>query len=106
MQFVVLGKYSTVGLAGLVKNPNEDRKSVINDMMSKAGATLDHFLLTRGEYDIVAMGNAPEFETIAAIKMLIMSSGALSEITILEVSDFNKIAAKASEMTGAYKAPG
>ena len=106
MQFVVLGTYSTTGLAGLVKNPGEDRESVINDMMSKAGATLSQFLLTRGKYDIVAMGNAPDFETIAAIKMLIMSSGALSEITILEVSDFNKIAAKASEMTGAYKAPG
>ncbi len=37
--------------------------------------------------------------------MVIMSTGAFDEATILEETDFNKIANKASEISGFYKSP-
>ena len=106
MKFIFLGKYSNAGLGGFIKNPTQDRKSIISSMMEKAGGKLDNLFLTRGKYDIVAICDAPDFETMGALKMLIMNSGAISKMDILEESDFNKMASKASSMMGAYKAPG
>ena len=77
MKFIVLGNYNENGLSGFIKNPNEDRKSVITSMMEKAGGKLDNLFLTRGKYDIVAICDAPDFETMGALKMLIMNSGAI-----------------------------
>ena len=56
MQFMVLGKYSNQGLAGFIQNPNDDRRAAISSMMEKAGGKLIDLHLTRGEYDIVAIG--------------------------------------------------
>ena len=91
------------------KNPNEDRKAVISAMTQKAGGKLHDLWLTRGHYDVAVHAEVPDFESIAAVKMMIMASGAMDEMEILEVSDFNAIGAKAAEMmtgAGAYKAPG
>ena len=52
MKFIFLGNYSNAGLEGFIKNPNQDRKSVISGMMNKAGGTMDSIYLTRGNYDV------------------------------------------------------
>ena len=78
-------------------------------MTEKAGGKLHDLWLTRGHDDVVVHVEAPEFESIAAVKMMVMASGAMEETEILEVSDFNLIGTKAAEMmagAGAYKAPG
>ena len=106
MKFIAIGSYTTQGLAGFMKNPNEDRKAAVGAMMSKAGGTLEELYLTRGSHDVVAIGEAPDFETMGAIKMLAPASGRFAIMEILEVTDFNAIGAKAAAMTGAYKAPG
>ena len=106
MQFLVLGKYSSQGLAGFIQNPNDDRKAAISSMMEKAGGKLIELHLTRGEYDIVAIGEVDSFEDIAAVKLLVASSGAVENLTILEMIDMNSIANKAAAIAGAYRAPG
>ena len=109
MEFVVLGKYTAAGLGGFAKNPKEDRKAVIGAMMEAAGGKMHNLWLTRGEYDVVVVGEAPDFETVAAIKMMVLSSGALGDLVILEAADFNTIGQKAAAMmgsAGAYQAPG
>ena len=105
MKFIFLGKYSNEGLSGFLKNPSQDRKSIILSMMEKAGGVLDNIFLTRGTYDVVVVGSANDFETVGAIKMFIMSTGAFDEAVILEETDFKKIAQKASEITSFYKSP-
>ena len=109
MEFVVLGKYTAAGLGGFAKNPKEDRKAVIGTMMEAAGGKMHDLWLTRGEYDVVVVGEAPNFETVAAIKIMVLASGALSDLVILEAADFNAIGQKAAAImggTGAYQAPG
>ena len=54
--------------------------------------------LTRGEYDAVVIGEAPDFETVAAIKMMVLASGAMNEMVILEAADFNAIGERAAAM--------
>ena len=106
MKFIVLGRYSSQGLAGFIKNPNDDRKAAISAMMEKAGAKLIELHLLRGEYDIAAIGEAKSFEDVAAVKLLVASSGAVENLTILEMVDMNAIANKAAAIAGAYRAPG
>ena len=106
MKFMVLGKYSNQGLAGFVQNPNDDRKAAISAMMEKAGAKLVELYSMRGEYDIVAIGEVDTFEDIAAVKLLVAASGAVDNLTILELVDMNSIANKAAAIAGAYRAPG
>ena len=106
MLFMVLGKYSNHGLAGFIQNPNDDRRAAISSMMEKAGGKLIDLHLTRGEYDIVAIGEVDSFEDIAAVKLLVASSGAVDNLTILEMIDINLIAKKAASIAGAYRAPG
>tara|TARA_X000000950_G_C13860992_1_gene638719 strand:- start:65 stop:199 length:135 start_codon:yes stop_codon:yes gene_type:complete len=40
LKFIFLGNYSNAGLQGFMKNPEQDRKSVISSLMQKAGGTL------------------------------------------------------------------
>ena len=54
---------------------------------------------------MVVIGSANDFETVGAIKMVIMSTGAFDKAVILEETDFNKIAKKASEISSFYKSP-
>ena len=68
-------------------------------MMEKAGVKLDELFLTRRNYDVVVIGQAYDFETVGAIKMLIMLTGAFDEAMILEEIEFNKIAKKALEIS-------
>ena len=72
MKFIFLGKYSNAGLGGFIKNPTQDRKSIISSMMEKAGGKLNDIYLTRGDYDVVVTGEASDFETVGAIKMVII----------------------------------
>lgn len=106
MKFMVLGRYSNQGLAGFIQNPDDDRKAAISAMMERAGAKLIELHLLRGEYDIAVIGEAKSFEDVAAVKLLVASSGAVENLTILEMVDMNAIAAKAAAITGAYRAPG
>ena len=63
-------------------------------MIEKAGGTLDELFFTIGAYDVVVIGSANDFETVGAIKMVIMTTSAFDEAVILEETDFNKIAKK------------
>tara|TARA_X000000950_G_C13795184_1_gene611114 strand:- start:281 stop:604 length:324 start_codon:yes stop_codon:yes gene_type:complete len=105
MKFIFLGNYSNVGLQGFIKNPDQDRKSVISSMMQKPCGTLENLYLTRGNYDVVVIGNAPDFETVGAIKMMLLATGAFDEAVILEEANFKKIAKKASDIASSYKSP-
>ena len=44
-------------------------------------------------------------ETVGAIKMMIMATGAFDEAVILKETDFNKIVQKASDISSSYKSP-
>ena len=76
--------------------------------MEKAVGTLENLYLTRGNYDVVVIADAPDFETVGAIKMMILAIlklGAFDEAVILEEANFNKLAKKASDIASSYKSP-
>ena len=63
-------------------------------MIEKAGGKLDELFLTWGNYKVVVIGSANDFETVGAIKMMIISTWAFDESVIFEETDFNKLQKK------------
>ena len=62
--------------------------------------------LFESTYDVIVVAERESFETFAAIKLAVESSGAVKDLVALEAMDLNSAAKKAGELTGNYKAPG
>ena len=61
---------------------------------------------TRGIYDVVALVEVPIANIMTSLKLAMMKTGAIAELTILEDVDLNAIAKEGAKMIGLYKAPG
>ena len=106
MKFIVLARYTKQGTDGWLDNPDEDRKAMISGLSQKIGGKLIDLSYTRGIYDVVAIVEAPDADIMTSLKLTMMRTGAIEELTILEDIDLNAIAKKGAQMIGLYKAPG
>ena len=102
---ITLGVYTAKGLAGFVNNPETDRKAATSALASAAGAKLTRYAGLRGKYDFMAEIEGT-FDQAAAAAMVAVSSGAVSDFTILEDVNLNEIAKTAKSMSSGYKEPG
>ena len=75
--YLIQASYSTLAIAAMVKNP-QDRAEAIRPMIEKLNCKLHGFWFTFGEYDIVAVVEAPDSTTVAAISFAIGASGSVS----------------------------
>ncbi len=106
MKFIVLGKYTKQGTDGWLDNPDEDRRSMLAGLSQKIGGKLLDLSYTRGTYDVVAIVEVPNANIMTSLKLAMMKTGAIAELTILEDVDLNAIAREGAKMIGLYKAPG
>ena len=106
MKFIVLGKYTKQGTDGWLDNPDEDRRTMLAGLSQKIGGKLLDVSYTRGIYDVVAIVEAPSANIMTSLKLAMMKTGAIAELTILEDVDLNAIAKEGAKMIGLYKAPG
>ena len=103
-KFYTLGCYTAKGLAGFVNNPSTDRKAATSALAASVGEVTQYSGL-RGKYDFMAVIEGT-FDQAAAAAMVAVSSGAVSDFTILEDVDLNEIAKTAQKMASSYKEPG
>ena len=106
MKFIVLGKYTKQGTDGWLDNPDEDRRTMISGLSQKIGGKLLDLSYTRGIYDVVATVEASSADIMTSLKLAMMKTGAIAELTILEDIDLNSVAKEGAKMIGLYKAPG
>ena len=106
MKFIALAKYTKQGTDGWLDNPDEDRRAMLSKLTEKIGGKLLDLSYTRGKYDVVATVEAPSLNTITALKLSMIKTGAIAEMTVLEDINLNAIAKQGAEMIGLYKAPG
>ncbi len=106
MKFIVLAKYTKQGTDGWLENPDEDRRAMLSGLSQKIGGQLLDLSYTRGEYDVVATVEVPSLDIMTALKLSMIKTGAIAEMTILEDIDLNAIAKQGAQMIGLYKAPG
>ncbi len=104
-KFITLGKYTGKGLGGFVNNPSTDRKAATSALAASVGAKVTRYAGLRGKYDFMAEIEGT-FEQAAAASMVAVSSGAISDFTILEEINLNEIAETAKKMASSYKEPG
>ena len=104
--YLFLAAAAIAGLAGFLKNPEDDRRAAISAMVEKSGGNFIDLQFLRGKYDIAVVAEVSSFEDAAAVKILVAASGTLEELEMLEYIDMNDIAGRANKITGAYRAPG
>ena len=105
-KYLIAATYSSQAMAGWIKEPDSDRLAAANTVAAKVGGKVDKITFVRGKYDFIAEFDLPNFEAAAALKMITMSSGAFSEMEIMEPVDLNMIAKSASAAASNYKAVG
>ena len=104
MKAYVMGNYTDKAFQGFMKDPTSDRKAVVEQLTKAVGGTIHSMDIVRGSYDFIVVIDLGAFEDFAAIKLVVESSGAVKNLTILESIDFTKATTKASKI--GYKAPG
>ena len=104
MKAYIMGSYTEKAFQGFLKDPSSDRKAVVEQLTKAMGGTFHSMDIVRGSYDFIVVSEMPSFDDFAAIKLVVESSGAVKNLTMLEAIDFGKATAKASKI--GYKAPG
>ena len=93
-KFVFLAKYTKQGTDGWICNPDDDRRSMINGLAKKLGDELINIVYTRSEYGDVALLTATDVEVCLSLKMAMLKTGAIAEMSIQEEIDLGSIARK------------
>ena len=107
MKAYIMGNYTEKAFQGFLKDPSSDRKAIVEQLTKAMGGTFHSMDIVRGSYDFIVVNEMQSFDDFAAIKLVVESSGAVKNLTILEAIDFTKATTKASEVaSGQYKAPG
>src|ERR1700732_90897 len=77
--YITQGRYTPDAVRGMVAKP-EDREKAVADLMEKAGGKLLALYFTFGEYDVLAITEAPSEEVMASALIAVAASGGLSPL--------------------------
>ena len=76
-RFMVQFSYGSEAVSNMVQNP-QDRAAVVRRLVEGWGGKLESFYFSFGDYDGVAIAEAPDNVTMAALSMAITSTGSFS----------------------------
>ena len=102
--YITQGRYTSDAVKGMVAKP-EDREKAVADLMEKAGAKLLALYFTFGEYDVLAITEAPSEEVMASTLIAGAASGGVSHLRTA-VAMTAKDAVKAFKSAGALSKEG
>jgi uncharacterized protein with GYD domain len=75
--YMFQGRYNSDAFKAMVDSP-QDREEAGRKIIEALGGKLHHFFFSMGTDDVVAIGEAPDDEAMAALAMVLASSGAFS----------------------------
>ncbi|MHC4228569.1 MAG: GYD domain-containing protein [Planctomycetota bacterium] len=78
--YITLARWTQTGIKNVKESPN--RLDAAKNAFQEAGAELKEFYLTMGQYDMVAIGEAPDDETLAKLNLALGSTGAIRTETL------------------------
>lgn len=79
-KYVVLFNWTDQGAASA--KDTVDRYQAAKGLVESKGGRIDSILWTLGSYDLVAVVDAPDDETVAAANLLLASTGNLRSVTL------------------------
>ncbi len=106
--FITQGRFAADGIKGLIAKP-EDRREAVEKLCAACGGKLKDYYVTTGENDFLIIVEADDGEAAVVAGMVVAASGAVSHVTTTRAwttGEFKKMAERAGEVIGAYKAPG
>jgi uncharacterized protein with GYD domain len=91
--YVILANYTHQGIQTIKDSPK--RVDGVRKMIKEMGGDLKEFYLTLGQYDFVAVAEAPSDEVVAKVLLAVGSAGNVRTITLkaFPEADFRKIVA-------------
>lgn len=104
--FIITGRYSKDGMAGLVAQP-EGRAKALTELFGAVGGRLVDIYFTLGEHDVLVIAEAPDERAVLAALLPVASSGAVTELktcVAYRAADVAAAVAKAKAVT--YRPPG
>ena len=106
--FIIQGRFSTDAIKGMVANP-EDRGEAIEKLTAACGGRLKDYYLTTGDNDFLIIVEADDGAAAVVAGMVVAAAGAVSHVSTTRAwttAEFKKMAERAGEVAGAYRAPG
>lgn len=103
--YLFQGKYSVESMQAMVANP-QDREAAARPLIEALGGTLHHFFYCMGDYDILALIEAPDDESMAAGALAVGASGAMTggkTTKLMTGAAGMEAMAKAGVVTGKFK---
>ena len=108
IRFVVMGKYSSDSIAGLMYNP-QDRKKSTEKFLKKAGGKWDEgtsFVhINHPDYDFIGIILAKDEDTAKATADVIRATGNYEHFNFFKAwlpEEYSKISKNASELIGTF----
>ncbi|HRW08584.1 MAG TPA: GYD domain-containing protein [Caldilineaceae bacterium] len=104
-KFLIQANYVGEGTKGLLKEGGSSRQAVVEKLFASQGGRVESFYYAFGETDLYVIADMPDHATMAALALLICSSGTvtLKTTVLLTPSEIDE-AAKKSLAT--YRTPG
>lgn len=89
MKMLVIGKYTSEGAKGLVKEGGSKRKAAVEKAVKGLGGKLESIYYAYGEADVYAVVEMPDSTSALALSLVINASGAvhLKSIPLITVEE-------------------
>jgi uncharacterized protein with GYD domain len=106
-KYLALFSYSDDAIAAMIENP-ADRETAVRRVVESVGARLESFYWMRGQYDGMAVIDAPDSITMAGIETAVKSSGAVRSEThdLFSPDDIHHILERAKTALANFTHPG
>jgi uncharacterized protein with GYD domain len=103
-KFLIQASYTADGAKGIMKEGGSARKAQIGQILERLGGRLETFYYAFGEWDVVAILEAPDTATATALSMAINASGGVKLRTtpLITPEEIDQ----ATKKSISYRAPG
>ena len=105
-RFLIQASYNTGGISDLIRNP-QDRAAAVRPVVENLGGKLISLDYAFGDYDVVAIIEAPDNVTMAALAMAVGAGGALKDFKTTVLLSMEEAMEAMRKAGGAgYRPPG
>jgi uncharacterized protein with GYD domain len=103
-KYLYKGSYTLEGTRGLLKDGGSKRQAVVEQMMAKAGGSVEAFYYAFGDDDLYLIVDMPDNVTGAAVSLLVNAAGGFTGNTVVLLTPEEMD--RATQMSVEYSPPG
>lgn len=103
-KYLIQAAYTIDGAKGVMKEGGSARRAQLGQILERVGGKLEMFYYAFGEWDVVAVVDAPDIATVTALSMAVNASGGVKLRTtpLITPEEIDQ----ATKKSISYRAPG